>query len=478
MEFSAWYAGAGAAIVAAWRYIQAIWRRLFLTVFAEAFLLGGTARAALLVCWERGKRSPFRRRIIFGSQQYLVAKDRRAYVAFESLGSEPTLVWFGRVPVFVLGAPRNESDTDVVGLYDDDAAVRLIFVRGTLDLDAFLADGLSLLNERMHRHELGIGVPRFQIHRRFGAGSVHARMANSSTARKVYDGTDPEVLHRVLYGDVKLLHETPADLCPRRKDGNPFAVLAYPEDVQEAIEEARVWRRSEAWFKDHGLTWRRGWLLYGPPGTGKSSLARALAEDLDLPLYCLDLASMGNEEFISAWQEAQGQLPAMVLLEDVDAVFSGRENLLGELGGGLTFDCVLNAVSGVGPANGIFLIITTNHVDKLDPALGVPQDCQNGISMRPGRIDRALYLGPAVRLQRQHIAHRILSEWPELVEPAVAATDGLTVAQVQEHCQRIALGKFWHANRPAAKTSRRAAFSRSPSRRRDAGPRDIQPLRR
>ncbi|MBE2181410.1 MAG: ATP-binding protein [Chthoniobacterales bacterium] len=163
----------------------------------------------------------------------------------------------------------------------------------------------------------------------------------------------------------------------------------------------------------------------------------------DLPIFSFDLSCMENEEFVYAWQDALQRTPCIVLIEDIDNVFHGRQNVTNKstLRDPLTFDCLLNAISGVGMNDGVFTIITTNCKDKLDPALGVPDTYGN--SSRPGRIDRAFYLGVMEEPERLKLADHILSDWPDLAAPAVAAGEGMTPAQFQNHCAQIALRKFW-----------------------------------
>jgi SpoVK/Ycf46/Vps4 family AAA+-type ATPase len=126
---------------------------------------------------------------------------------------------------------------------------------------------------------------------------------------------------------------------------------------------------------------------------------------------------------------------------------TGRENILGENGGGLSFDCLLNSISGVQNSDGVFLIVTTNHVEDLDPALGKPRTDKkvNGsfISTRPGRIDRAFELPVLDEVCRRKIAQRILKDYPEYIEQTVKDCAGDSGAQFQEKCAQIALKNFW-----------------------------------
>ena len=90
--------------------------------------------------------------------------------------------------------------------------------------------------------------------------------------------------------------------------------------------------------------------------------------------------------------------------QDIDAIFNGRVNRLRDGEGGLTFDCFLNCLSGVKEANGVLVIITTNHPEVLDHALGKPDEERGKMSTRPGRIDYTLELGPLDEACRQRIA--------------------------------------------------------------------------
>src|SRR5205823_13400923 len=83
----------------------------------------------------------------------------------------------------------------------------------------------------------------------------------------------------------------------------------------------------------------------------------------------------------------------------------------------LTFDCLLNCLDGVERSDGIFTIITTNDVSKIDAALGQPRRLPDGsvefISTRPGRIDKAVELTYMEPADKRLLAMRILGEYEE-----------------------------------------------------------------
>jgi len=178
-------------------------------------------------------------------------------------------------------------------------------------------------------------------------------------------------------------------------------------------------------------------------------LAKAIGQHLDLPIHVFDLSGMSNYEFYREWTDMLGTTPCIALVEDIDSVFSGRENIRNKNNNLdlITFDCFLNSIDGVQNTDGLFLIITTNRAELLDEALGKPRTDrdQNGtnISTRPGRIDRAFELKKLDKDCRTKIAKRILADCPEFIEEIVENGDGDTGAQFQERCTQIALKNFW-----------------------------------
>jgi ATPase family associated with various cellular activities (AAA) len=256
--------------------------------------------------------------------------------------------------------------------------------------------------------------------------------------------------------------------------GSALDNLFFPDNVKELISVISLWVKSKDWYKSKSIPWKRGWLLYGPPGTGKTALARAFAEDLDLPIYFFSLAQMSNSDLINAWQTMQLNIPCIALIEDIDNVFDKRKNICqnpmtfsnifsddknssdGNSGGGnplktpLTFDTLLNCIDGVDKSNGVFTIITTNDISKIDSAIGFPEILADGTevfkSTRPGRIDKAIELTYMSKENKRQMAEKILSDFKyklaEIFEH-IEIDEKETPAQFQEYCSQIALQEFW-----------------------------------
>jgi len=255
--------------------------------------------------------------------------------------------------------------------------------------------------------------------------------------------------------------------------GNALENLYFPKEVKELINIIGLWIKSKEWYTQKNIPWKRGWLLYGVPGTGKTALARAFAEDLDLPIYYFALSQMSNNDLIKAWQSMQLNVPCIALIEDIDNVFDKRKNIAqispfmhgnfmnqsndsennGEQSSirtPLTFETLLNCIDGVNKTDGIFTIITTNDITKIDEAIGVPQVLEDGtqafVSTRPGRIDRAIELNYMNKENKFKMAKKILSEFPNKMEEVkihITKDEQETPAQFQEYCTQIALIEFW-----------------------------------
>jgi hypothetical protein len=153
-----------------------------------------------------------------------------------------------------------------------------------------------------------------------------------------------------------------------------------------------------------GLPSKRGVLFYGPPGTGKTYTCKYIASRLDAAttLVVTGHALLHMKAICAVAKMLQ---PALVLLEDVDLVFSHRENnayntVLGEF---------IDQLDGFGDTDQIIFILTTNAIDRIESA----------IKDRPGRVSQCIYFGPpSVVLRRRYL--------DTLVQPYACASLNLT----------------------------------------------------
>jgi chaperone BCS1 len=179
----------------------------------------------------------------------------------------------------------------------------------------------------------------------------------------------------------------------------PAESVVLKQGVMESLlADARRFLEHRQWYVDRGIPYRRGYLLYGPPGTGKSSAVVAIASALKLDIAYLNLGSstLGDSDLA----ELLSNLPAsaILLVEDIDCVFVERK--AGEdKANRVSFSGLLNALDGVAASEGRLLFATTNHRERLDPAL-----------IRPGRIDRQVEIGYADRDQTYRLFRRFFPE--------------------------------------------------------------------
>ncbi len=202
------------------------------------------------------------------------------------------------------------------------------------------------------------------------------------------------------YGDVTEIYKWCGDYW--RKYGTQasrkFDSVILPQETRDAIvNHIQTFLDERSWYIEHGIPYRTGMILHGIPGTGKTSLARALCDKFDKPLYILSLNGISDNSL----EEAFAELPrdTLVLIEDIDtyAVAATRKpsnNKTSNQGeptvrGGskismyeeddpidnnmmlsmLTLGGLLNSIDGVVASDGRILIATTNHVNRLDAAL-------------------------------------------------------------------------------------------------------------
>ncbi|CAE7058033.1 unnamed protein product [Rhizoctonia solani] len=186
------------------------------------------------------------------------------------------------------------------------------------------------------------------------------------------------------------------------------SVVLEPGVKDMLLTDTKDFLRSEEWYAERGIPFRRGYLLHGVPGSGKTSLIHALAGELGLDIYVVSLSMKGMSDNTLA--NLMGRIPqrCILLLEDLDAAFTRGTSRDGKSTGAPTVKTVaeskaddpntlslsglLNALDGVAAAEGRLLFATTNHIERLDPALS-----------RPGRMDVWVDFKNASRWQAEEI---------------------------------------------------------------------------
>jgi len=162
----------------------------------------------------------------------------------------------------------------------------------------------------------------------------------------------------------------------RRLPRSMDSVILDGDIIESLLTDLRWFFGASTWYSDHGIPYQRGYMLYGPPGTGKTSLVVAIASAFGRDIHIINLSGVTDSMMI----QLMAELPehAIVLIEDVDSIFEQRKKT-SDTNEDLSFSGFINAIDGVSAPPGRVLFMTTNHLEKLDPAI-----------MRPGRADRKL----------------------------------------------------------------------------------------
>jgi hypothetical protein len=202
---------------------------------------------------------------------------------------------------------------------------------------------------------------------------------------------------------------------------------------EDLVLEPALASRMRADFRDflaskdeyarYGVPWKRGALFVGPPGNGKTGAIKALVNDLGLS--CVYVQSFRGERGRSdernvraVFAYAREIAPCVVVLEDLDSLVTAD-----------TRSYFLNELDGFARNAGLVTLASTNHPDKLDPA----------IVDRPSRFDRKYHFPlPALAERTRYLAHwnARLAEAARLSETdrraVAAATEGYSFAYLKE----------------------------------------------
>nr|YP_009497757.1 putative plastid division protein [Acanthoceras zachariasii]AWT40470.1 putative plastid division protein [Acanthoceras zachariasii] len=208
----------------------------------------------------------------------------------------------------------------------------------------------------------------------------------------------------------------------RRPDtGITFKDIAGIDEAKGEFEEIVSFLKEPEKYTIVGAKIPKGILLVGPPGTGKTLLAKAIANEADVPFF-----SVAGSEFVEMFigigaarvrdlfKKASENAPCIVFIDEIDAV--GRERGAGVGGGNdereQTLNQLLTEMDGFKENKGVIVVGATNRVDILDAAL-----------LRPGRFDRQVTVNLPDRLGRVeilkvHARNKPLSDDVSLVQLA------------------------------------------------------------
>lgn len=158
------------------------------------------------------------------------------------------------------------------------------------------------------------------------------------------------------------------------------SVILNKEMKDKIVSDIDYFYKNPEWYHNRGLSHKQTYILHGKPGTGKSSSIKALASYFEKNICILDMDLITGSGFEKAL--ATAPRGSFILLEDFDSCSATqkredkREPPMAEEMGGISLSKILNVLDGVISLDGTLIFMTTNHLEKLDPAL-----------IRTGRVD-------------------------------------------------------------------------------------------
>lgn len=217
----------------------------------------------------------------------------------------------------------------------------------------------------------------------------------------------------------------PVDVVFRRAEAVGEDDIVMDDNVRSVLERNVIdyhLRREE--LVDLGLPSTKGVLLYGPPGTGKTHTCRYIADRLT-GTTTIVVAGQALLYIKSVCNIARMLQPSLVILEDVDLVFSDRDtthhgDALGEL---------MDQLDGFSRGDKLTFLLTTNSIARIEGA----------IKDRPGRISQCVFVGPPnARLRKRYLTAQLKPYVTSQLDLPylVSRTDGCSQAFIKELAAR------------------------------------------
>ncbi|MBS3112115.1 CDC48 family AAA ATPase [Candidatus Woesearchaeota archaeon] len=210
------------------------------------------------------------------------------------------------------------------------------------------------------------------------------------------------------------------------------------DEVKKIREMVELPLKHPELFERLGIQPPKGVLLHGPPGTGKTLLAKAVANEtnshfihLDAPQVMSKYVGEAERKIREIFEEAEKNSPAIIFIDEIDAVASKREEAYGEVERRVVAQ-LLATMDGLKSRGKVVVIAATNRPNALDPAL-----------RRPGRFDREVEIGVPkfegrLQIMKIHTRNMPLTKDVDLEELA-RVTHGFVGADLEALCKEAAM---------------------------------------
>merc|ERR1719429_949921 len=193
--------------------------------------------------------------------------------------------------------------------------------------------------------------------------------------------------------------------------GVKFSDVAGLKEAKVEVKEFVDYLKNPEKYKELGAKPPKGAILFGPPGCGKTMLAKAMANEANVPFLSMNgsefiemIGGLGASRVRNLFAEARKRAPSIIYIDEIDAI--GRKRSEGGGGGGAgnsnqegeqTLNQLLVEMDGMGTTDNVILLASTNRADVLDKAL-----------LRPGRFDRHITIDLPTVIERKEIVEKHL----------------------------------------------------------------------
>ena len=181
--------------------------------------------------------------------------------------------------------------------------------------------------------------------------------------------------------------QSKAKVFMEKETGVTFADVAGQDEAKESLQEIIDFLHNPQKYAAIGAKIPKGALLVGSPGTGKTLLAKAVAGEAGVPFFFISgsdfvemFVGVGASRVRDLFQQAAKQAPAIIFIDEIDAIGKSRDNRLGSNDEReQTLNQLLSEIDGFDSSKGVVILAATNRPEILDKAL-----------LRAGRFDRRI----------------------------------------------------------------------------------------